>query len=153
MTIEAELPSRPPAAVEGAAYFVVTETLANATKHSGARAVLVRLALRDGTFVKFGEETGPVEMPDYGAFRFTRVAGPTPEAPDVYSPLQAGWVAPSEVPTGWAVFNTHPLMRRIMDPQGKVAHWSEFESGGHFPAMEQPELLADDIRKFFRGLR
>ena len=34
-----------------------------------------RLALRDGTFVKFGEETGPVAMPNYGAFRFTRVAG------------------------------------------------------------------------------
>ena len=35
-----------------------------------------RLALRDGTFVKFGEETGPVVMPNYGAYRFTRVAGP-----------------------------------------------------------------------------
>src|ERR1700686_5439902 len=28
-----------------------------------------RLALRDGTFVKFGEETGPVEISDYGAYR------------------------------------------------------------------------------------
>ena len=27
-----------------------------------------RLALRDGTFVKFGEETGPVAMPTYGAY-------------------------------------------------------------------------------------
>ena len=41
-----------------------------------------RLALRDGTFVKFGEETGPIRAPDYGAYRFTRVAGPTPDAPD-----------------------------------------------------------------------
>ena len=56
-----------------------------------------RLALRDGTFVKFGEETGPVIMPDYGAYRFTRVAGPTPDAPDVYSPLQAGWVSPGRL--------------------------------------------------------
>jgi CO/xanthine dehydrogenase Mo-binding subunit len=53
-----------------------------------------RLALRDGTFVKFGEETGPVTIPDYGAYRFTRVAGATPDAPDVYSPLLAGWVSP-----------------------------------------------------------
>ncbi|HKG03836.1 MAG TPA: sensor histidine kinase [Conexibacter sp.] len=51
VSIEADLPSRPPAAVEGAAYFVVTEALANATKHSGAHAVLVRLALRDGLLV------------------------------------------------------------------------------------------------------
>jgi CO/xanthine dehydrogenase Mo-binding subunit len=53
-----------------------------------------RLALRDGTFVKFAAETGPVAMPYYGAFRFTRVAGPTPDAPDIYSPVQAGWVSP-----------------------------------------------------------
>jgi signal transduction histidine kinase len=51
VTIEAELPQRPPAAVEAAAYFVVAEALANATKHSGAQAVLVRLALRDGVLV------------------------------------------------------------------------------------------------------
>lgn len=55
-----------------------------------------RLVLRDGTFVKFGEETGPVIAPDYGAFRFTRVAGSSPEKPDVYSPVLAGWVSPKK---------------------------------------------------------
>src|ERR1700737_1698675 len=65
-----------------------------------------RLALRDGNFVKCGEETGPVVRPNYGAFRFTRVAGPTPDAPDVYSPVKNGWVSPgrfqdTERPT-WA---------------------------------------------------
>jgi CO/xanthine dehydrogenase Mo-binding subunit len=55
-----------------------------------------RLKIRDGGFVKFAEETGAVVMPDYGAYRFTRVAGPTPEAPDVYSPVLAGWVSPSK---------------------------------------------------------
>jgi CO/xanthine dehydrogenase Mo-binding subunit len=55
-----------------------------------------RLKIRDGGFVKFAEETGPVVMPDYGAHRFTRVAGPTPEAPDVYSPVLAGWVSPGK---------------------------------------------------------
>ena len=53
-----------------------------------------RLALRDAPFPKFGEETGPVTMPNYGAFRFTRVGGPTPEAPDVFSPFKNGWVSP-----------------------------------------------------------
>jgi CO/xanthine dehydrogenase Mo-binding subunit len=55
-----------------------------------------RLKLRDDGFVKFAEETGPVVMPDYGAHRFTRVAGPTPEAPDVYSQALAGWVSPGK---------------------------------------------------------
>jgi CO/xanthine dehydrogenase Mo-binding subunit len=55
-----------------------------------------RLALRDWTFAKFGEETGPVEMPNYGAFRFTRLGGLTPEAADVYSPVKNGWVSPGK---------------------------------------------------------
>jgi len=34
-----------------------------------------------------------------------------------------------------------------------VQHWTHQPRGGHFAAMEQPELLADDIRSFFRPLR
>ncbi|MFL6141888.1 MAG: epoxide hydrolase family protein [Labedaea sp.] len=63
------------------------------------------------------------------------------------------WLAPSGVPTGWAVFNSSPVIRRIMDPDGKVAHWSEFAEGGHFAAMEAADLLLRDVRAFFRPLR
>jgi epoxide hydrolase len=63
------------------------------------------------------------------------------------------WVAPSGVPSGWVVFNTEPIMRRFMDPQNRMAYWSEHAEGGHFAAMEEPALLVDDLRKFFRGLR
>ena len=56
-----------------------------------------RLKIRDAGFVKFAEETGAVVLPDYGANRFTRVAGATPEAPDVYSPVLAGWVSPGKL--------------------------------------------------------
>jgi pimeloyl-ACP methyl ester carboxylesterase len=34
-----------------------------------------------------------------------------------------------------------------------VRHWTEMPRGGHFAAMEQPELLAGDVRAFFRALR
>ena len=40
-----------------------------------------------------------------------------------------------------------------MDPAGQVEHWSEFDRGGHFPAMEVPDELVRDIRNFFRNLR
>src|SRR5499427_190316 len=56
-----------------------------------------RLALRDAAVLKFGEETGPVKLPNYGAFRFARVGGTTPDAPDVYSPVKNGWVSPGSV--------------------------------------------------------
>ncbi|MCS7480382.1 epoxide hydrolase family protein [Umezawaea endophytica] len=61
-------------------------------------------------------------------------------------------VMASDVPSGWAVFNTHPLLRRVVDPWKAIGHWTEFTEGGHFPAMEEPELLANDIRTFFRGI-
>ncbi|SEF21048.1 Pimeloyl-ACP methyl ester carboxylesterase [Amycolatopsis pretoriensis] len=64
-----------------------------------------------------------------------------------------GWLAPSDVPAGWAVFDSSPVVRRIMDPDEKIAHWSDFAEGGHFAAMEEPELLVEDIRTFFRGCR
>src|SRR5829696_3106742 len=66
---------------------------------------------------------------------------------------EEGWVPPSDVPQGMAVFNANPILRRVMDPQHTMAHWSEFDEGGHFPAMEVPDLLVGDVREFFRGLR
>jgi pimeloyl-ACP methyl ester carboxylesterase len=62
------------------------------------------------------------------------------------------WLTPSTVPQGWAVFNTDPIMRRLMNPEGKIVHFSEFEEGGHFPAMEAPALLIGDVRAFFGKL-
>lgn len=56
------------------------------------------------------------------------------------------------VPAGWAVFDSHPLVSRVMNPGGFMAHWSEFAEGGHFPAMEAPELLAQDIASFFGSI-
>ncbi len=34
-----------------------------------------------------------------------------------------------------------------------VARWTEFDSGGHFASLEEPELLVQDVRDFFRPLR
>ncbi len=56
-------------------------------------------------------------------------------------------------PTGVAVFAADSTIRSLMDPAGRIEHWSEFDRGGHFPAMEVPDLLVDDIRTFCRSLR
>jgi len=34
-----------------------------------------------------------------------------------------------------------------------VTHWADMPRGGHFAAMEEPELFADDVRAFFRTVR
>jgi epoxide hydrolase len=62
------------------------------------------------------------------------------------------WVAPSNVPAGWAVFNADPVLRRLMDPDHKMPYWSDHAEGGHFAAMEAPDLLVEDLRAFFREL-
>jgi pimeloyl-ACP methyl ester carboxylesterase len=62
-------------------------------------------------------------------------------------------VEPSNVPTGLAIFPTDPAIRRVVEREHNVVHWSEFDRGGHFAAMEAPELLVDDVRTFFRRLR
>jgi pimeloyl-ACP methyl ester carboxylesterase len=35
----------------------------------------------------------------------------------------------------------------------RVARWSEMPRGGHFAALEVPELLVEDLRAFFRPFR
>jgi microsomal epoxide hydrolase len=34
-----------------------------------------------------------------------------------------------------------------------IRRWSKMPKGGHFAALEQPQLLAQEIREFFRPLR
>ena len=54
-------------------------------------------------------------------------------------------------PTGFAklVRGTPLPPRSWCERAFNVVHWTEFPEGGHFPAMEVPELLIDDLRKFF----
>jgi epoxide hydrolase len=63
------------------------------------------------------------------------------------------WGAMSSVPAGMAVFAADEMVRYVLNPDGHIEHWSEFERGGHFPALEVPDLLVGDVRSFFRGLR
>ena len=59
----------------------------------------------------------------------------------------------SNVPTGIAVFPWDPAIRSALDRLHLIVHWSEFDRGGHFAAMEVPDLLVDDLRAFFQQLR
>jgi len=65
----------------------------------------------------------------------------------------AGTFAAGGVPMGVAVFTTDHSIRSLVDPAGMAARWSEFDRGGHFPALEVPELLAGDLREFLRAYR
>src|SRR5437588_8148423 len=69
-----------------------------------------QLELRSKNVLKFGVETGPVAEPNYAAYRFTRVAGPTPDAPDIYAPIQEGWISPGKFEsTGRPIWEPLPI--------------------------------------------
>ena len=69
--------------------------------------------------------------------------------PSLFAPRERG-----TVPTGVAVSTTQDIaIRRLAERDHNIVHWSEFDRGGHFAAMENPEFLVEDVRAFFRGLR
>jgi pimeloyl-ACP methyl ester carboxylesterase len=59
------------------------------------------------------------------------------------------------VPTGVARYPKEPVRfpRAWVERQYNVTHWAEMPRGGHFAAMEQPELFVEDVRAFFRTVR
>jgi pimeloyl-ACP methyl ester carboxylesterase len=63
------------------------------------------------------------------------------------------WGETHNRPQGFVVFGHEPLIRRILDPGHTLAYWNEHDRGGHFPAMEAPELLVGDLRSFFHQLQ
>lgn len=72
-------------------------------------------------------------MRDPGAFRYPKV----------------------EVPTAVAVFPKEPWRapRHWAEARFNIVRWTEMPRGGHFAALEQPELLTNDIREFFATIR
>jgi pimeloyl-ACP methyl ester carboxylesterase len=119
---------------------------------------------------KFREWTDSAEVPEEAVDRdqmltnvtlywLTRTAGSSAGLYYETAHTGGGWAAFAEpsghTPTGVAVF-PHDLslpLRHLAERTDHIVHWSQFERGGHFPAMEVPDLLAGDIREFFRPLR
>lgn len=60
-----------------------------------------------------------------------------------------------EVPVGVAMFpkEIYRARRSWVEGRFNIQHWTEFEKGGHFAALEQPAALLEDVRAFFRTLR
>ena len=59
------------------------------------------------------------------------------------------------VPTGVAVFPAErfAVPRASVERMFNVQRYAEMPAGGHFGALEQPQLLVDELRAFFRPLR
>jgi epoxide hydrolase len=90
-------------------------------------------------------------LTDVSLYWFTGTAGSS--ANSYYETMHGNdWPAPSPVPTGVAVFAEDVAIRRYAEQSNTIVHWSDFETGGHFAALETPDLLVGDIRAFFAAL-
>jgi pimeloyl-ACP methyl ester carboxylesterase len=60
-----------------------------------------------------------------------------------------------ELPTGVAAFPKEILRtpRRWCEAAYNITHWTTMPRGGHFAALEQPDLFVDDVRAFFATVR
>jgi microsomal epoxide hydrolase len=75
-----------------------------------------------------------------------------------YDRLHRGWPLPEgriEVPTGYAAFPREILRppRAWAERAFDLRRFTVMPRGGHFAALETPDLLAEDVRAFFRPLR
>jgi epoxide hydrolase len=60
----------------------------------------------------------------------------------------------NKVPTGVALSLTQDVtIRRWAERENNIVHWTEFDHGGHFAALENPDSLVRDVSEFFRSLR
>jgi epoxide hydrolase len=119
-----------------------------------------QLAWNSELFMGFGgENVGGVDRDRFLAhvmlYWLTRTAGSS--AREYYEDARSGAGyrdLPNPAPTGVAVFeHDFHTIRRFAERANNIVHWSVFDRGGHFAAMDAPDLLIGDLREFFRPLR
>ncbi len=147
---------------EGAGYAVIQSTRPQTVGVGLSDSPAAQLAW---IVEKFKEWTDPAaDLPEDAVDRdvmLTNVSvywltGTATSSARLYREGRASWgqqATRSEVPSGVAVFPGDFGIRTIAERDDNVVHWSEFDRGGHFAAMEVPDLLVGDVRTFFRGLR
>lgn len=106
-------------------------------------------------FADWGDPATPVGadrvLTDVMVYWLTRTAG---SAARLHRETTPGPL-PCPAPIGVSVFAhdiTRPV-RALAERTYDVRRWTEFERGGHFAALEVPDLLAQDIRAFFADVR
>jgi len=119
-----------------------------------------QLAWNSELFMGFGgESVGGVDRDRFLThvmlYWLTRTAGSS--AREYYEDARSGAGyrdLPNPAPTGVAVFeHDFHTIRRFAERANNIVHWSVFDRGGHFAAMDAPDLLIGDLREFFRPLR
>ena len=95
-------------------------------------------------------------LTNVAVYWFTGTAGSSARL--YYESITAGAVRPApitDIPVGVGDYPQEIMAapRRLVERDNNVVHWNELPRGGHFAAMEEPDLFVDDVRTFFRKVR
>ena len=146
---------------QGSGYYMIQssrpQTLAYALTDSPAGL----LAWMAEKFSEWADPSSKIDrdqlLTNVSVYWFTKTANSAARLYAEFARSGSAWgkVEPSTVPAGVAQFpyEIFPPIRRFAGGSNNIVHWSEFDRGGHFPAMEVPDLLVGDIRAFFRAVR
>ncbi len=146
---------------DGSAYFQLQATRPQTLAYALTDSPVGQLAW---IIEKFKEWTHPVDaLPDTVIDRdrlITNVmlywlTGTAGSAARIYyeNTHSGDWPHKTHIPTGVAVFAEDIAIRKYAEQTNTITHWTDFDTGGHFAALEVPDLLITDVRQFFRGLR
>lgn len=93
-------------------------------------------------------------LTDVSIYWFTETAG---TAAYIGYAQHSAWGAvkePSGVPTGVIMFAHDVGIRSYAERENTITRWTDVtDRGGHFAALEEPQLLIEDLTEFFRPLR
>jgi CO/xanthine dehydrogenase Mo-binding subunit len=107
-----------------------------------AAFAVARQILRAADPMRRGESGAPPPRPPYGGMRFVRIAGPTSDADDVYSPLRDGWTIPAR-------FQPPPHPRQGPQPPPFAAQWDSPNPVGS-PAA-RASYYGQEVRRLLTG--
>ncbi len=109
-------------------------------------------------FLRWADPRSPVPtdriLANTAIYWFTRTAGSAARLYAAGRGMRAGKTA-GRPPTGVAVLPQDIVLpiRSLAEGAEHIVHWTEFEQGGHFAALEVPDAFVEDVRLFFRNCR
>jgi pimeloyl-ACP methyl ester carboxylesterase len=142
---------------EVSGYAAIQSTRPQTLAYAMADSPVGQLAWYGDWYAGHGDAIGALDRDDVltnaSIYWLTGTAG---SAFRIYKEGGDAWGAAPErspVPVGVAVAATESPIRAFAERDHRIVHWTKLEKGGHFAALEVPDLLTGDVRAFFRALR
>jgi pimeloyl-ACP methyl ester carboxylesterase len=142
---------------ERSGYASIQSTRPQTLAYGLADSPVGQLAWNLEWFDDYGHHVGAIEDDKIlDSVTLTWLTGTAGSSARLYKEGAAVWGQPVEfcpVPTGLAVFRGDSTSRVLAERQHRVVHFTEYEVGGHFAALQTPDLLAKDLQDFFHSVR